>query len=141
MRFRRFVFCRHLTVVRNADENRHTIPPPFDLSKTPKLKDIEFHSGSISIKWIIETLQAAKPGILQRIVIQVHNLPFDEVGEPAQEWRDLDRLLFRLWASHSFLPKVTCQGHLGSLVQCLFPKLTSIGAVCSDVAGRSQSPE
>ena len=59
MRFRRFVVCRHLTVVRNADEDRDTVPPAFDLSKTPKLKDIEFHSGSISIKWIIETLPAA----------------------------------------------------------------------------------
>ena len=81
-------------------EHRFTSPPAFDLSKFPKLRDIEFDPEDVSIRWIIETLQAAKPISLEQITIHTYEVPSD-MEEMAQEWRDLDRLLSQLWTSDS----------------------------------------
>lgn len=106
------------------------LPPAFDLSEYPKLKDVEFHGGSVSIRWIIATLQSGKPKSLQRIVVHVYGISSDEAGEMGHEWQDLDRLLLRLWTSHSILPKVTCASRLeGSIAQRLLPELANRGVV------------
>ena len=103
--------------------------PAFDLSKYSKLQDLRFHTGSASIRWIIMTLEAAKPESLQRIAIYVHKMPSDETGEEAQEWRDLDRLLSTLWTLHSIAPAVTCRHDLKALARHLLPELTNDGVV------------
>lgn len=104
--------------------------PPFDLSKHSKLKDIEFHVGCSSIKWIIMTLQASKPESLQRISIRGYCISTERLGEIRREWRDLDRLLSRLWTLHSIVPEVTCVRCSKDLVRRLLPELSGRGVVC-----------
>ena len=109
--------------------DRSAVPPAFDLSKYSKLQDLQFHTGSASIRWIIMTLEAAKPGNLQRITIYAHKMPSDETGEEAQEWRDLDCLLSTLWTLHSISPAVTCNYDLKARARRLLPELINDGVV------------
>lgn len=106
------------------------VPPAFDLSVYPKLKAVEFHGGSVSIGWIITTLQSGKPKSLQRVVVHVYGISSYEAGEMGHEWRDLDHLLSRLWTSHSILPKVTCGSRLErEVARRLLPELANRGVV------------
>ena len=112
------------------DTDGITIPPAFDLSKFPKLRDVKLYDGSAKIGWIIATLQSVTPKSLQRIVVHAYVAPSDEFGEMGREWRDLDCLLSRLWTSYSVLLGVDHESRLeGGVLQRLFPELTDRGAV------------
>ena len=105
-------------------------PPVFDLSGCPKLKDVEFHTEYLSTRWIIVTLQSAKPESLRQVAVHAYGVPSDEMEEMAHEWRDLDRLLSRLWNLYSILPKVTCACRLdGEVARRLMPDLADRGVV------------
>jgi hypothetical protein len=117
----------NLIATRDPDGDTSRTPPPLDLSKTPKLKDVAFLVGGTSIRWVIMTLQAAKPKSLRQIIIYSYNLPQRPVEERGCEWRDLDHLLVELWTSHSILPKIGCNDFLWLLAPDLLPELTSKG--------------
>ena len=87
-----------------------------DLSKATKLRDVVLRSGSSNVEWITVTLQTIAPAHqdLRRITIHASNgfscFSPDFVQIPAEEirgqWPDLDRVLVRLWESHSIRPRV-----------------------------------
>jgi hypothetical protein len=84
----------------------HRAPPPFDFSKATKLNDLEFKCITPDVQWITKTLLTTKN--LRKIRIQSHIVFADPIAETVrQEWRDLDRLLARLWTSHSIRPEIT----------------------------------
>ena|ERR1700753_2942989 len=114
------------------------MPPPLDLSKATKLKDLDFVLSISTIQWITMTLQATKSEILRRITIRLISVHLSSAeGKVHSELHDLDHLLAELWTSRSVLPKVELkimEGRIsGELVASLFPKLTSMGAVEADV--------
>ena len=120
-----------VTTLLSFDTVETPIPPAFDLSKYPKLQDVEICNESVSIGWILATLKSVKPKTpLRRVVVHAYRVPSDDMRETAREWRELDRLLFRLWALGSILPKVTCGTPLeGKVGRRLLPNLASRGAV------------
>ena len=117
------------------------MPPPLDLSKATKLKDVEFWLAGPYIRWIVMTLEP--PKLQERKTLSRSpsaRLPtFHDLIEETvhQEWQDLDHLLVELWTSHSIFPKVTPViytgvergNRLSELVESLLPELASRGAV------------
>lgn len=84
-----------------------TLPPPLELSKAVKLKDVSFRLYGPNIQWLVRTLKAAKAESLQQIIIRASAGFYDLIGErDRQEWQDLDWLLVELWASRSIRPEI-----------------------------------
>ena len=110
------------------------MPPPLDLSKATKLKDLNFTWCSSNTKWIAMTLQTAKSKNLRKIIIRISS---DHLRFPRtrvrSEWQDLEQLLVELWTFRSiFLEVKYSKGEEGTwrrLVVDLLPKLTSMGVV------------
>jgi hypothetical protein len=118
------------------DPGTAMVPPPFDLSKTTKLKNLEFQLAyTQNVRWITTTLQTVKSPNLRQISIRSRKFPVDPIGATIlQEWLDLDRLLTQLWTSHPIRPEITCRNGVGhylraDVVSRLFPELTSRGVV------------
>ena len=110
------------------------MPPPIDLSKVLRLKDVQFDWTTLNVQWITLTLETAKSKNLRQIRLHSSVEFVKSIGEEIrQEWRDLDRLLVQLWTSHSIRPKFTFSGRVESdnlkkVVPSLLPELTSKGA-------------
>ena len=117
---------RYLTATRGQGRDRFRVPHPLDLSKAPKLKDVEFVAGYTGIQWITTTLQATIPKPLRQISIYSYGTRF-VAGETGREWQDLDRILVKLWTSYSILPKIVCCDRLQMFAPNLLPELTSRG--------------
>jgi len=88
-----------------------------------------------TVQWITVALQTVESQNLQSITIcPDRNVP-EMVGEATRrEWRDLDRLLVRFWASHSIRPQVMYVAgrrgqDLGSNAPSLLPELTRRGLI------------
>ena len=99
-----------------------------------------FWCGTLSVQWITAALQTVTPKHrdLQQILIHI---PFDfaidgasmdirqAVGETTyDQWLDLDRLLVRLWESHTIRPMIRHTGMSPTeaidRVRCLLPEMT-----------------
>ena len=106
------------------------VPPPLDLSKATKLKVVEFDWNGQRLQWITTALQTTQSEDLQRITVFLEVIFFDPIQEVVLEWQDLDRLLVRLWTSHSIVPEVLYIDELGRFIPNLLPGLTSRGATC-----------
>lgn len=112
-------------------------PPPFDISKATKLKEVEFRLVESNTQWIVTTLQTARIENPQPVTIAVsaYALSADLVGETTRrEWQDLNHALDRLWTSHPIRPTVTFGGGKRGvfsvkLASELLPKIASKGAV------------
>lgn len=112
-------------------------PPPFDISKATKLKEVEFGYVWSSIQWITMTLQTSKFENLRRVTIGIN--PFAQFTNPVgettrREWEDLDHVLDRMWTLHSIYSEVTYEeldgkDSLREVALSLLPKLASKGAV------------
>ena len=141
--------------VRQFDDRVHTdnlllyLAPPaptkVDLSKATRLKDLTFRVGSSHPEWVTTALQTITTGHrdLQKISISlVHHsttvLSSVDAREYIEEqhnwhWLELDRLLGRLWVSHSIPPKILCyalsqkEEAVRTLVGGLFPETTVRG--------------
>ena len=113
---------------------------PLDLSKATKLTDLEFqlHTYTPTVQWITATLRTAKCPNLRRIRI-FSCVVFDPIeGTTLEEWRELDRLLVRLWTSHSIRPEIDLPNlrgvdGLGDVAPSLFPELMAVGTFNSIV--------
>ena len=107
------------------------VPPPLDLSHAAKLKSVELRLESLSVQWIIATLQTAKTEYFRRVTIFI-GVCFDMVEDlDRREWQDLDHLLVRLWTSHSIVPKLryVVTKETRSLVPTLLPELVNRGLI------------
>jgi len=111
-------------------------PPPLDLSKATKLKDVQFWCRGQNIQRITTALRTAVFKSLQQITIRTDDttlmIPIREMIH--QESQDLDRLLAQLWTSYSIRPKVTFEtikrrSAPRDLAQSLLPELTRRGVV------------
>jgi len=81
--------------------------PPLDLSKATKLKDLTFMCVGLKIQPTVMALQTVESKTLQRIIIHPHTATIrDPIGEAAQGWQDLDRLLVQFWTSRSVRPQL-----------------------------------
>ena len=106
-----------------------------------------FHFDSLSIKWIVATLQTTKSKYLRHITI-FSSTTFDTFEEEVRrEWQDLDHLLVRLWTSRLIIPKIkyisALEGEdvdLGEVAPSLLPELVSRGVVC-EVGNHSELSE
>ena len=111
------------------------MPPPFDLSKATKLKDVKFYLAGPNIRWIVMTLKTVGAKSLRQISIHTVAGFHDPIEETVrQEWQDLDRLLVELWTSRSIRPSVVYtegeeEANLTELVVNLLPELASRGAI------------
>lgn len=106
------------------------LPPPFDLSECPKLKDVKFMVGSVGITWVITTLQTVRPDNFRQVTVYSYGLSSDPTEEEVQEWHDLDRLLAGLESVHSIVPRIASSDNLKRLAPRLLPGITSGGIVC-----------
>ena len=120
---------RYLIATHGPDEDRPGMPPPLDLSKAPKLKDMEFVVGWAGVQWIITTLQGTIPKYLRQISIYSYGTRYPPTVEGEQEWMELDRLLVELWTSYSILPKIAYCDRLDWFAPLVLPELTSRGIV------------
>jgi len=106
-----------------------------DLSKATKLKYLKFMRAKASVQWITMALETVKSKHLQHIIIHQSTFLPEVIQEVVcQEWRDLDRLLVKFWASHSIRPKVTYttgkeREDLKDHLPRLLPELTRRGLV------------
>jgi hypothetical protein len=115
-----------------------------DLRKATKLKAATFRPYETDIEWIttaLKTITAEHIDFKQvSIHIRCHYIPLDDpddfrqtVGEAAYgKWMDLDRILVRLWESHSvhtMVYNVREKGELCVLIGCLLPEVTKKGAI------------
>ena len=117
-----------------------------NLSKATRLKDVTFRAESPSIEWITMALQTITPEHrdLRQISFDVHYLTnfnaeatFRRLIREAilGHWLDLDRLLVRLWESHSIRPKIICatpgqeRQSVRSWVGGLLPETTRRGVI------------
>ena len=129
--FNFYCLGRYLTLPLGLDQDGSL--PPFDLSKSTKLKELVFllYEYAPDVQWISTTLRTVKPQNLRQIAIN-SRVPFvDPIEETVlQRWRDLDRLLVQLWTSHSILPSVTFPNLNGrDVTSRLLPELTTEGAL------------
>lgn len=107
-----------------------------DLSKATKLKHVVFRWGSLGSGWITMALETItlRHQDLQQISIDVWG-GLVALTSPDARWSDLDRLLLKLWDSHSIRPKVvdslTEVAKTGSRdwVGYLFPEATGRGII------------
>ena len=107
--------------------------PPVDLSEVSRLTEVEFQICGPDVQWITATLETAKFKTLGQVAIRSlapFYMPIEETT--TQEWRELDRLLARLWASHLIYPKIKFVGwsklsHLENVAPRLLPEFTSRG--------------
>jgi hypothetical protein len=118
------------------DPGTARVPPPFDLSKITKLKNLEFQLAYMpNVQWITTTIQTVKSPNLRQISIHSRKFPVEPIEATfLQEWLNLDRLLAQLWTSHSIRPEITCPYLVAHYLQAdvvsrLFPELTSRGVV------------
>ena len=105
------------------------LPPPLDLSKATKLRDVGFRWDEPEIQWITTSLQTAQLKSLQRVIFTFAAFPLNTTEEKIREWQDLDRLLDRLWTSHSVPSNIVYNDDPGMLAPCLFPELMKRGAL------------
>jgi hypothetical protein len=113
------------------------------LCKATKLKAATFRPYETETGWIttaLKTVTVEHRDFKQvSIYTRFHGLPIDNpdsfrqiVGEVAYgKWMDLDRVLVRLWESHSVHTRVynVREGEeLRALVGCLLPEVTKKGA-------------
>ena len=56
------------------------VPPPLDLSHAAKLKSVELRFESLSVRWIVATLQTAKTECLRWVTVFI-GVCFDMVEE------------------------------------------------------------
>ena len=108
--------------------------PLLDLSKVTQLEDLSFRCEGPNVRWVITALQTVQSKNLQRITVHPDVAFMYSVGEAAhREWRDLDRLLVRLWTSRSIhlvfaARKGYPSGGLGDRTPGLLPELMQRGA-------------
>jgi hypothetical protein len=89
-----------------------------------------FRWGGLNIQWIITTLETAQLKTLRQITFHSHAVfPLGPTEEMIQMWQDLDRLLNRLWTSHSVSSKIIHEDDPGGVASRLLPELTKRGAV------------
>lgn len=110
-----------------------------DLSEAKKLKDLEFRSCGLNVRWITSTILTVKSENIQQITFDSDTFVKNPIGEMVrQEWRELDRALVGLWTSHSMRPKFTFRAegwgvNIKHFVPALLSELTKMGAI--DVVG------
>jgi hypothetical protein len=116
-------------------------PGLVNLLKATKLKDVAFRLTSWSIERVATALQTitAEHQDFRQIKIYIpYCLTLHGVGANVRpaigtanfgQWLDLDRLLVKLWESHSIRPKVICttRTEKGDCVGCLLPEITRRG--------------
>ena len=123
-----------------------------DLSNATRLKDLTFRVGSSHPEWVTTALQTITTGHrdLQKISISLVHYsstvlssidPRQYIGEQyIWHWLELDRLLGRLWVSHSIPPKILCyapsqmEETVRTLVGGLLPE-TTVGGTTNLVDG------
>lgn len=112
-------------LITSVDLVTPTNPTPLDFSKATNLKDVEVWSDMPDIQWITKSLQSIEFKNLQHVKITV-NPPYNIVrpmGEMIRrELADLDRLLVKLWTSHSLIMRVRSRRVNG---ETLLPEITS----------------
>ena len=108
-------------------------PPPIDFSKATKLQDLEIKLHAPNVQWIVDTLLTIEN--LRQISIR-SQLVFSDVIVAAvhQEWRDLDRLLVRLWSEHSIRLEISFMSWGVNIGPILFPGLAAEGVFDEDVS-------
>jgi hypothetical protein len=108
------------------DPDSDWAPPPFDLSKATKLKDLGFKLYTPGAQWITKTILTAKN--LRQISIHLQVSFGGAIAETlVQEWRDLDLLLVQLWTSHSIRPEIKFLYGGEDLRRKFLPELTTKG--------------
>jgi hypothetical protein len=120
----------------------------FNLSKATKLKDIMFRLDWWSVQWVITALQTISPDHRDLRQITIH-IPYHSpitgadanirqaIGETDYtQWLNLDRLLVRLWESHSVRPKVAVPTEQAEGSECtrdhvghLLPEIANRGII------------
>ena len=124
---------RYLTAAHCIVPATQRAPPPIDFSKATKLQDLEIKLHAPSVQWIIDTLLTIEN--LRRISIRSQH-PFADpvVVAVHQEWRDLDRLLVRLWTSYSIRPEISLMNWGTYIVRILLPELATMGVFDENVS-------
>ena len=113
---------RHLTL-------RVDSSPSIDLSRTTKLRDVEFLCVEPSIQWITNTLRTAESKQIRRISIGLFRGGLMRLSP--QECSDLDPLLVHFWTSHSLRLKVMHDytGSPEAALAWLLPQTMSVAVV------------
>ena len=90
------------------------------------------------VQWITETLLATKN--LRKIGIHILIDISDPIAAPVQqEWRDLDRLLVKLWTSRPIRPEISFTGWGVNMGRVLLPDLATKGAFYAGPFGEGVS--
>jgi hypothetical protein len=109
------------------------MPPPLDLCKATKLREVAFVWTALDVRWITTVLQTAKSNNLQKINITFGVKFINPVnGTIRRAWQDLDRLLIELWASRSIYPTIQFRHRSRNskrFTSSVFPELTRRGLV------------
>ena len=94
---------------------------PLDLSQARNLRVVDIWSSAEDVEWITKSLRSIQSENFRRIKITVKppSKLINPIGEMIQrELADLDRILVKLWTSHSVFLKVRCERRL-------LPEITS----------------
>jgi hypothetical protein len=116
-----------------------------DLSEATKLKEVAFRSDELYTQWIAMALGTITPEHRELKQISIYNrfrqAIVDHTADVRQlggevtygEWTDLDRILVRLWESHSVRTRVYSvgveDGEVCEFIRGLLPETAERGAV------------